>query len=138
MFTKENIPLGYIRRLSKADEESVNIGRVIPFTELRSLVGEKVLNLIFTKNYDGTLIPWYKIVRITDYLVKSDIAYRWSLDKHGYSKTGIKYVCDRVCYTDNDRVKTTNGIVREDWCSNGRFGPVGNTTPYSFYEFTVG
>ncbi len=138
MFTKETIPLGYIRRLSKADEESVNIGRVIPFTKLKSLVGEKVLKRCYTKKYDGTLIPWYQIVKLTNYLVNSDTIYKWSMDDHGYRKAGIKYVCDRVCYTDNDRVKKTNGVVSEAWCSNGRFEPVDNGTPYCFFDFSVG
>ncbi len=135
--TKEDIPFGYIDHLKPAERERVSIGRVIPFTELKSYVGKRVVEVLYTQDYDGTLHPWHKVVEITRYLVNADTIYKWSLDEHGYRKDGVKYVCDRVCYTDDNRWKKTNATVSEAFCSNGRFEPVGQWEPQCFYDFDV-
>ena len=136
MLTKGNIPLGYLHYLGESRNKD-RIGDVIPFTELKDYIGKKVMNVLYTSDYDGTLTPWYEVVEITGYRVNSDTFYDYVLEGNKYKRAGIRFVCDHVTFRKKPFDREGQCSVSEAYCSNGRFKPVGQWEPGCFYNFDV-
>jgi hypothetical protein len=119
------------------------IGKVIPFRELKNMIGEKVIV--------NTVTSGYRIVRIFDYyencntiykrvrpLPNSDIGYGEYVNEYTHDVVGIKEcmacyepfaVFDMVAYTDKDK-SNAKSYVSEYYCTGGRWNMVssGNET----------
>ena len=128
MFTKNNIPLGTI---SGEMKKAVKKGRVIPFRELDSFLGKKVL---LECEYGGTKpVTQYKVVEILHFLKDWARIQGWD-DTTGW-KSSAACVCDHIGYTDG----MCEFYSAEVHFSNGRFEPMApwNRQPFCFYELKM-
>ena len=128
------------------DGDDYLIGKVIPFRELKNMIGKKVI--VSSTNGKGSN---YRIVQITGYyenlckiykrarpLPPSDIGYGEYVNDFVHDICGIKECMDcydlfmefdSVSYSDVDKRKKGNCSLNEYWCTGGRWN-----MPTSFIE----
>lgn len=120
------------------DGDDCLIGKVIPFRDLKNMVGKKVI--VSTMNGNGSN---YRIVQITDYhenshkiykrarpLPSNDIGYGEYVNDYIHDVCGIKECMecydlfmefDCVSFSDADKRKKGNCSISEYWCTGGRW-----------------
>ena len=115
------------------------IGKVIPFRELKNMIGKKVIASCGVTAGKSN----YRIVLITDYyenshkiykrarpLPPTDIGYGEYVNDYIHDVCGIKECMecyepfmefDSVMYSDTSRSKKGNCSISEYWCTGGRW-----------------
>ena len=132
--------------LGYTEDHSV-IGERLHFTDLKDMIGEKVVT---------TCGNWYKVVKITEYyeecekiykrvreLPASDIGYGEYVNSYIHDVCGIgecmdcyevAYICDRVRYSDRDSDNTGGCTACEAYCDQGRYQPI-TSDLQKFYRY---
>lgn len=145
---KKEIPCGYLE-----EDQYHLIGRELSFSELKDMIGKKVICTAHTENH-----KWYKVYKVIDYFVDSDKVYKRVRElpentlkysdkvndyihdvcgqKEAMDCYEIDYTCDRVALSDDNRKNQANAWVSEMYCRNGRHDPI-NGFAETFYELNI-
>lgn len=109
VFDIADLPVGH---WLTEDEIDLYLGEMIPFQELKYMVGEKIII-----EYPRQSATDYKVVKLTSYREEADHSYQY---KDGQYVVDNTY--DRIGYSDDKRSHKENSWVDEIYCRNGRFG----------------
>lgn len=145
---KENIPCGYLK-----EEQYYLIGKKISFSQLKDLIGKKVICSVSTESN-----TWYKVYKVIDYyedqdkfykqvreLPENPIGYGQIVNDYIHDVVGIKecmdcyeldFTCDRVALCDSNLNDKANAWVSEAYSNNGRY-KVDLDYPETFYELNI-
>ena len=108
IFDIADLPVGHW--LTK-DEINLYLGEMIPFQDLKNLIGEKII-----VEYPRQSVTDYKVVVVTGYYKDHDHSWRCQDGQYVIDKT-----YDRIGYSDDKRSHKENSWVGEIYCRNGRF-----------------
>ena len=142
-------PCGYLK-----EDQYYLIGKEIAFTQLKDLIGKKVINSVTTESN-----RWFKVYKVIDYFEEHDkfykqvrklpenpIGYGEIVNDYIHDVVGIKecmdcydldFICDRVALSDSNLSNKANAWISEAYCSNGRFNCDLMPYPETFYELNL-
>ena len=144
----KDIQCGYLK-----EDQYHLIGRELRFSELKDLIGKKVVCSATTQSN-----KWYRVYKVVDYfenhdkfykqvreLPENNIGYKEIVNDYIHDVIGIKecmdcyeldFICDRVALSDDNRSSKANAWISEAYCSNGRY-QIDFNYPETFFELNI-